>query len=180
MRRENAPAGGKNCRMPTDDGAARDSGCLNGCGDPPAWCAVGNATSTSPTCTCGVGPCHGPPRPWRPELLGHVLRLHATRARAYRGVNSFTGYNELVLSPALERAPRSVEAVFATQCEGYASANASNSRQSLSATCAQARAFARLAHYHILRAFARTAPPEDLPPLLSFRPSRWDEPFAPA
>ena len=142
---------GANCRVATSG-----SECIPGCGNPPEWCTetglIGGWCRCSFAWSCGT---QNSPRPYRPEDLGAMLENHASFGDQFKGIGTFSGYNELIVESAtwIENLPRSIEAFF-TVAGGD-------------------EAFARRAHSDFVQRYGA-----EIAPLVQLRPDRWSEPFA--
>ena len=143
-------------RQSSRDALSRGT-CVPGCGDPPAWCECKHG-NVSGSCRCGFerDPGSTQVRPWRPEELGWVLREHARKGQADRGLGTYTGFPELVIDS--ENVAPAIEAVFFPVTPGER----------------QAERVACLVHREFLREFRLSSC--DVP-LLRLRPDNWDEPF---
>lgn len=151
-----------------DDDKIDHAACLPGCGSPPKWCP--EKDHVFGWCHCGVQWCGGSPRPWKAEHLGIMLSEHAQFGDAFAGYGSYKGYNELIIGANAwrEHLPKSVEAIFMTECEGAGS----NTGQALAKSCEEAERHAREVH----AAFVRLYKTPDFP-LLRLRINNWEEPF---
>ena len=84
-----------------------------------------------------------------------MLENHASFGDQFKGIGTFSGYNELIVESAtwIENLPRSIEAFF-TVAGGD-------------------EAFARRAHSDFVQRYGA-----EIAPLVQLRPDRWSEPFA--
>ncbi|KAL1511623.1 hypothetical protein AB1Y20_006415 [Prymnesium parvum] len=149
-----------NCRQPSLWRRATAAQCVPGCGDPPEWCIP--SAERRAGCRCDVGPkCTVPPRPVKPEALGWLLDEHARVGAPSEGVDTFTGYVELVVdsAPLMARPAEPIEAFF------FVASNTTNS----------SRRTACRVHAAFLRHFKLDACHV---PLLELRTDNWESPFA--
>mmetsp|Transcript_76562 Transcript_76562/g.127635 ORF Transcript_76562/g.127635 Transcript_76562/m.127635 type:complete len:337 (-) Transcript_76562:148-1158(-) len=152
--------------------AAYGSACVPGCGNPPRWCGALHQQEANGHRCCAYGKCPGPPYPWRPEELVGMLKQHAELGETFKGIGTYTGYNEVILESDnfVDHLPYSVEAIFITDClEGQ-----QNSRMSFSTSCAGAHAHARSLHHNFTQEYGLD---EETFPLLRLSPISWKEPF---
>ena len=139
--------------------AAAGSACVPGCGNPPEWCDP-DVGLINGWCTCGFAWSCGnqnSPRPWRPEDLLTMLDKHATLGDTFKGISTFSGYNEIIVQSAawIANLPRSIEAfVVVAGCSG------------------DEEAFVRRAHRDFAARFGASAAP-----LVRLRPEQWEHPF---
>lgn len=148
-----------NCRQRGRTARARGQTdpCVPGCGDPPEWCTPEDESSRE--CNCQVGQhCTSRPRPMKPKWLGWALREHAQVGDVHQGIDTYTGYAELVVdsSPLFRQPAATIEAVFFT----------SSVASSLQVACSVRRAFVHQHHLH----------PCDVP-LVRLRTDNWETPF---
>ena len=141
-----------NCQVGSDE----NSDCVPGCGNPPEWCDP-NEGLINGWCQCGFAWSCGQqntPRPWRPEDLGVMLERHATFGDQYKGIGTYSGYNEVIVESAAWRAslPDAVEAFFAVSGGD--------------------EDFVRGAHQQFAQRYGAGKAP-----LVRLDPQRWDQPF---
>jgi len=172
-----------------------DDSCIPGCGAPPDWCDR-DTPVVDGWCHCGFNWCSNqPPRPWRPQDLAVMLEKGAEVGDAFKGVNTFTGYNELVLDADawLDGLPHSIEAFILVDPAACAEDRYNQRRSPVreirdqpatkakvastegALDCVHHRREIERAHRDFMREYALD---EDTgPPLLTFFPHRWDSPF---
>ncbi|KAL1512048.1 hypothetical protein AB1Y20_005322 [Prymnesium parvum] len=160
--------------------SAIDAGdCLPGCGEPPAWCDPSDLGRGGwPGYMCGF--MYGPQGigAWRPSDVPALLQAQADMGREYQGIGSFKGYNEFVIASDkwLEGLPRSVEAIFLVDCTpGQTNLQYDGANGGTAESCEDAHQQGRAMHRGYLEAYGLTA---DEFPLLMFRQSNWEAPFA--
>ena len=141
--------------------------CVPGCGEPPEWCSKQNLHDEG-SFTCGFARGRGGVRPWKPEDFGGqggLFDLFEKQGDTFTAVGIPKGYNQLVVSadPWLQNLPHSIEAMFFVECE-HEQEECLDARERMRATHEKF-----LVHHKISAAEC---------PLLSLRPSNWDEPFA--
>ncbi len=142
-------------------GRASATRCVPGCGNPPQWC-LPNELEDPGQCQCSFGWCGGgSPRPFRPEDFDTLIRKHAEYGELFGGIGSYKGYNEIIVESAhwIEQLPWSIEAFFVTA--------GGDAKEML---------LTRRAHQAFLRAYGLRGQ-KYAPPLLRYRPDRWDAPF---
>jgi len=148
-------------RVPRNNASA----CVPGCGDPPEWCLPGDEGA----CGCNFdNKCRGRLRPWKPAQLGWLLNTHAESGARARGINTWTGYAEVVVdaertfaSPAA-----AVEAFFYSDSGHYGPNGRASVDESAQRVCKVRRAFLGALRLDPCQV-----------PVLRLRIGNWTEPF---